>query len=280
MQGNIARLPSSRRAEFETVNPASWGEGQPPRRDWMVENAVLRGNVCLVAGDGGMGKSLVMQQLCTCAALGRPWLGLSCQPGRALFFSCEDDKDELWRRQYDICRSMGVSLGDVGEAGLEIAPRVGYENTLSRLDRKDWRMVVTDLFTRLAEKCQDLGISYVVIDTATQTFGGNQNDEQQVVQFCNQLRRLAVAIGGCVIITKHPSVAGRALGTGESGSVSWNNSVRSRLYLHRDKEDRTILKMMKNNYSRIGETIPLRWERGCFLREEPETQTPSWGYRD
>ena len=116
--------------------------------------------------------------------------------------------------------------------------------------------------------------------TAFPTFGGYQNDEQQVVQFCNQLRRLAVAIQGCVIITKHPSVAGRALGTGESGSVSWNNSVRSRMYLHRDKEDRTILKTMKNNYGRIGDTIPLRWERGCFVRDEPEAQSGSWGYRD
>jgi RecA-family ATPase len=277
---NIRPLRPEPKVQFETINPASWDGKEVPRREWMVEGAIVKGSVCLIAGDGGIGKSLAMQQLCTCAALGRPWLGLSCQPGRALFFGCEDDRDELWRRQYDICRSLGRTLGDVGEAGLELAPRVGFDNTLSRLDRKEWKMVVTDLFLRLAEKCQQMGINYVVIDTATQTFGGNQNDEQQVVQFCNQLRRLAVAIQGCVIITKHPSVAGRALGTGESGSVSWNNSVRSRMYLHRDKEDRTILKTMKNNYGRIGETIPLRWERGCFLRDEPEAQSGSWGYRD
>jgi len=281
---NVTRLRPGGRddpALFETVNPASWDGREVPRREWMVEGVVARGNVCLLAGDGGQGKSLVAQQLCTSAVMGRPWLGLSCRPGRALFFSCEDDRDEMWRRQADICRAMGCSLGDVGEAGLELAPRVGFDNTLSRLDRKEWRMVVTGLFVRLAAACRDLGVNYVVIDTATQAFGGNQNDEQQVVQFCNQLRRLAMAIQGCVVITKHPSVAGRALGTGESGSVSWNNSVRSRMYLHRDKDDRTVLKCMKNNYGRIGETIPLRWERGVFLTDRDEGgPTGSWGYRD
>lgn len=270
MQGNVYRLPGEGgRIEFETVNPASWDGKEVPRREWMVERAIVKGSVCLLAGDGGIGKSLCAQQLCTSAALGRPWLGLSTIPGRALFFSCEDDRDEMWRRQYDICRSLGVSLGDVGEAGLELAPRLGFDNTLSRLDRKEWKMVVTDLFVRMVERCRDLGVSYVVIDTATQTFAGNQNDEQQVVQFCNQLRRLAVAIQGCVIITKHPSVAGRALGTGESGSVSWSNSVRSRLYLHRDKNDQTVLKTMKSNYGKIGDTIPLIWERGCFILADP-----------
>ena len=263
---NLHRVRPGSGPVFETINPASWDGKAPPRREWMIEGAIPKGNVCLLAGDGGIGKSLVAQQLCTCAALGRPWLGLSCAAGRSLFFGCEDDKDELWRRQHDICRSLGCSLGDAGEAGLELAPRVGHDNTLSRLDRNSWKMVVTDLFVRMVERCREWGIQYVVIDTATQVFAGNQNDESMVVAFCNQLRRLAILIQGCVIITKHPSVTGRANGTGESGSVSWQNSVRSRMYLHRDKNEQTVLKIMKNNYGKIGETIPVEWRRGCFER--------------
>jgi RecA-family ATPase len=199
-------------------------------------------------------------------------MGLTTQPGRALFFGCEDDYDELWRRQYDICRAMGYTMTDFAEAGLFFAPRVGHENTLSRLDRKEWRMVVTDLFQRILAKCLEEGITYVVIDTATQTFAGNQNDEQQVVQFCNQLRRLAVGIQGCVIITKHPSVAGRALGTGESGSVSWSNSVRSRMYLHRDKNG-LFLSSKKSNYGPADMNVPVRWQKGVFVIDEPDNSS-------
>ncbi len=276
---NLYALRDAGAVAFDTINPARWDGREVPRREWMVEGAITKGSVCLLAGDGGIGKSLVAQQLCTCASLGRPWLGLSCIAGRALYFGCEDDQDELWRRQDAICRQLGVSLGDVGDAGLELAPRVGFDNTLSRLDRKEWKMAVTDLFLRVFQSCRDLGINYVVIDTATQTFGGNQNDEVQVVQFCNQLRRLAVAIQGCVIITKHPSVAGRALGTGESGSVSWNNSVRSRMYLHRDKDDHLSLDMLKSNYGPATMKIPVEWQRGCFVRTEAPP-SGAWGYRD
>jgi RecA-family ATPase len=278
-RADVVRLREAQQSDqFSTINPASWEGRLPPRRDWMVERCIVRGSVALVSGDGGIGKSLLMQQLCTSAAMGRPWLGLSCRPGRAIFFGCEDDHDELWRRQYDINRTLGLTMAEVGEAGLELAPRVGFDNTLSRLDRREWRMVVTELFERLLAACLELGVTYVVIDTATQAFAGNQNDEQQVVQFCNQLRRLAIGIQGCVIITRHPSVAGRALGTGESGSVSWHNSVRGRLYLHKDKEG-LRLEHRKSNYGPADVKIPLRWERGCFVLDE--APMPSYHpYRD
>ena len=260
--------------EFTTISPASWAGKDPPRRDWMVENAFVRGSVALVSGDGGIGKSLLMQQLCTCAALGRQWLGMATQAGRTLFFGCEDDRDELWRRQSGICRSLAIDMTDLGEAGMEIAPRVGRDNILSRLERTDWQMQPTRLMERLLAYCLDRGVSYVVIDTATQTFAGNQNDEQQVTAYVNQLRRLAIAIQGVVVITKHPSMAGRALGTGESGSVSWNNAVRARLYLNRDKSNNLTLRVMKSNYGPAGEEYPIRWERGCFVLDRPEMRTP------
>jgi RecA-family ATPase len=265
--------------QLRAVNLSSWDGKPPPERDWLVERCFTRGSVGLVSGDGGIGKSIILQQLLSAAVVGRPWFGQATQAGRAMFFGCEDDEKEMVRRQHAICRHMGYSMTDLEEAGLVLVPRVGHENTLSRLDRKEWRMVVTDLFQRILAKCLEEGITYVVIDTATQTFAGNQNDEQQVVQFCNQLRRLAVAIQGCVIITKHPSVAGRALGTGESGSVSWSNSVRSRMYLHRDKSGLN-LSMKKSNYGPADLNIPVKWERGTFVLDEPEQPKYNGRYDD
>lgn len=276
---DIARLrPAGAGDLFTTISPSSWAGREPPRRDWMVDDAFVRGSVALFSGDGGIGKSLIMQQLCSCASVGRSWLGKACQAGRALYLACEDDHDELWRRQAAICRQLGIEMNDLGEAGMEIAPMLGRDATLSRLDRKSWRMEPTPLLTRLVSHCLDRGIGYVVIDTATQTFAGNQNDEVMVTAYVNQMRRWAVAIQGVVILTKHPSVAGRALGTGESGSVSWSNAVRSRLYLHRDKSGNLVLAWKKSNYGRSDLEIPVRYDAGCFVVDQP---APAYSpYRD
>ena len=261
----IGDEPQSDEQAFGAVSPSRWQGRTPPDRDWMVEQCFARGTVGLLSGDGGIGKSLLMQQLCSAAVLGRPWLGLHVAKGPALYLACEDDHDELWRRQASICRALGAQMDDVAE--LQLVPRVGRDNALFMLDRREWRMKPRPLYEYLYRRAREHAISYVIIDTATQTFRGNQNDETQVVEFINHLRRLAIAIQGVVILTKHPSMAGRALGTGESGNVAWNNSVRSRLYLHQDKAG-LHLQTMKSNYGAKGGKIALKWERGVYVLDE------------
>lgn len=273
MQGSAERSyrPHVATAD-DTLQPLAYDRlvRDPPARDWMVEGCFLKGTVALLAGDGGIGKSLLCQQLATSAALGRAWLGLSLKPGRALYLACEDDGDELHRRQYAINRDLGYAMEDVLDAGLDLIPRVGQDNALMLFNRQLWRMVRGPLMDRLVARCRETGIQYVIIDTATQTFRGNQNDETQVADYITELRRLAIAIQGVVLITKHPSMTGRALGTGESGNVAWHNSVRSRLYLHEHKAMGLVLSGMKNNYGRKLDPIPLVWERGVLLRRESD----------
>lgn len=241
----------------------------PPRRDWMVEDFFLRGTVALVSGEGGVGKSLLMQQLATAAALGRPWLGQHVSAGRALVFACEDDGDELHRRQCRINAATGFEMDDVIEGGLFLVPRVGQQNALIEFARFTREPQPTPLFNRLTAFCRRNGVQYVFLDTATHCFRGNQNDEMQVTDFISQLRRLAIGIQGTVILTKHPSLTGRALGTGESGSVTWQNSVRSRVYLHKDKAGQLLLETMKSNYAASGGQIPLKWANGAYTVDAP-----------
>lgn len=78
-----------------------------------------------------------------------------------------------------------------------------------------------------------------------------------------------------MIFTSHPSMAGRAAGTGESGNTAWGAAVRSRLYLRSPKEQsgaegaayRHELEISKNNYGKTGDVFKLRWKDGVFLRE-------------
>lgn len=281
MAGNIFPLPPP--SDDLTPIPADYLGKPPPPRRFMVEDCFGEGTVGMISGDGGVGKSLLALQLCACAAMGRAWLNLAVRPGRALYFACEDDTEELHRRLWSIARHLGYSPNDILEGGLEMHGRVEKpDNVLCWYDRASDSMAPTLLMGKLALRCKREGISYVVLDTATDVFEGNQNNDQHVKQFITHLRRLAMAINGLVILTKHPSLTGRNTGTGESGSVQWSNRVRSRMYLYTEKNTgNRVLELMKSNYSPKGRKIYLEWDAGAFReRESAAFDGSSWAYRD
>ena len=89
-------------------------QGQPiPDRPWRVRGWIPDLQVTMVSGDGGVGKSLVAQQLLTACATGNQWLGLDVEPCKCVAFFAEDDADEIHRRQVRINESMGLELGDL-----------------------------------------------------------------------------------------------------------------------------------------------------------------------
>lgn len=249
--------------DLEGVDYDKWLRDPPPR-DWMVEGCFLKGHVGLISGIGGVGKSLLMQQLATCATMGLPWLGIPLKRGRALMLACEDDDDELHRRQRDINRSLRLDMGDVLEAGLDVIARDTSENLLMVLDRPTWRMKRTALMDKLYLRCRKHGIQYVILDTVAKVYGGNQIDPRQVSDFVVECHRLARDLGGIVLATQHPSRSGRKEGHGESGSVQWESSVRSRLYFHEDALGDLILEGRKANYGPKLKAIKLEWRRGVF----------------
>ena len=73
-----------------------------PARRWIVPEWIPYEVVTGLYGDGGVGKSLLSQQLQTGTALGSSWIGLPVEQVVSLGVYCEDSRDELWRRQGDI----------------------------------------------------------------------------------------------------------------------------------------------------------------------------------
>ncbi len=277
--------PTSRGREpppFESVSPANWTEAPPPY-DWIVDGCFLRGTVAMISGDGGLGKSLLMQQLCTAAALGQSWLGLETKPCKAFAVFCEDDLDELRRRQHWINRHYRCEPADLA-GRVEYAARVGQENILVEFDRRTDQPRFMPLLEQLKEKIRSIGAQIVVLDTLADVFAGNEIVRNQVRRFVSALRKVALEVQGVIILTAHPSLTGMNSGTGLSGSTGWNNSVRSRLYLTRattrdgnEEEDTNerLLKTMKNNQGPWGGKIRLRWENGVFVRADQAAPAPT-----
>jgi RecA-family ATPase len=262
------------RAQPLSFVKASTFEGQPiPVRGWHVENLIPSGNVTLLNGDGGTGKSLIALQLAVATVSGGQWIGCSVQPGACLFLTAEDDIPEIHRRLADIALEDGISLADLD--GLMVTSLAGDDALLAVPDGRSNIIRPTGLFGSLESLIEKTRPTLVVLDTLADLFGGEENQRAQARQFIGMLRGLAINYQAALLLLAHPSLAGMATGSGSSGSTGWNNSVRSRLYLERikggdrseDDPDARVLKTMKSNYAATGAQIKLRWSRGVFVSE-------------
>ena len=251
-----------------------------PERRWLVRDWIPFGYVTALYGDGGTGKSLLAQMLATATAIRQPWLDLETAGGgaaaiRSLAVLCEDDLDELHRRQENINRLYGCRFGELEQ--VRWLPRLGYDNLLMTFDHNG-RGVLTPFFEQVRQAALEFQAQLLIVDTAADTFGGNEIIRSQVRQFIQAaLGRLARELNGAVLLCAHPSVAGLTSGTGTGGSTGWSNTVRSRLYLERPKPDsdeeesaapddsRRILTRKKANMASTGDSVELRWENGVFV---------------
>ena len=77
---------------------------------------------------GGEGKTLLCQQLMSACALGRPWVGQHAVAVKSLGIFCEDDEDELHRRQADIDQLYDCDFTDL--ENMKWLARLGCDNLL------------------------------------------------------------------------------------------------------------------------------------------------------
>lgn len=254
---------------LDVIDPVSLQGLDVPERRWLWENWIPMRAVTILTGDGGTGKSLLALQLATACATGRLFLGQSVMRLRVLLVSCEDERDELHRRQARINEGLGIDMADL----LDVywIARAGLDNVMMNFpgDGKGER---TPFFDQVRAKAREMGAQLIVLDTAADLFGGNENIRPQVRQFINALTSIALEIDGAILLLAHPSQSGKAAGTGESGSTAWNNSVRSRLYFTRpeaekgepEDKDARILSRQKSNYAQAGASVPMRYSNGAF----------------
>jgi RecA-family ATPase len=243
----------------------------------MVEGMIPIGNVTILGGDGGLGKSLLAQQLLTCVAIGKPWLGFPTQACRALGVFCEDDRDELHIRQAAINEHYGCQFADLGR--VEWIPRVGEANVMMAF-AGDGRGAVQPFYRQVCQRVTDFRPRLVVLDSLHDLFAGDENRRGAARQFIGALRSMILPVDGAVLLLSHPSLSGLNSGTGSAGSTAWNNAVRGRLYLTRPdgdavERDERVLKTMKSNYGPTGGKIPLLWRHGVFVRQDAVTAAMS-----
>lgn len=268
-----ARPPAKRPEPFRAFYAAEMEGREPKPREWMVDGVIPRKTVVLLAGPPKIGKSLLVQQLLTAAALGHNWLGRQTIQSRSFGMFCEDPQEELERRQADINFHYGVSAADF-ETEYSWQSRDGKEALLCEFNRD--KIIWTDLWEQLTLYCVDEGIRLLALDTAATCFGGNENFRNQVTAFLRGLQGLAIKIDGAVILSAHPS---RSSPNSYSGTTGWLASVRTGLSLGRpvDFDPETneprhvrVLRGLGTNYGAGVGAERLEFDHGVLVPTEPE----------
>jgi RecA-family ATPase len=264
-------------ADLNWFSAADLAGKDVPARSWFVRGMIPDKQVTLESGDGGTGKSTIAEQLAVAAQIpGAEWIGQLPEEGPVIFASAEDDQDELHRRLSDIASSYGAELADL--PNLHLTSLADRDAVMGEPDR-DGIIRGTAVWRALVGKVEQVRPRAVFVDTLADVFAGNENDRAQARQFIGMLRRLAIKYNCAVVLLNHPSLSGMANGTGTSGSTGWSNSVRSRIYIDRVRDDDGIeidpdlrvLKVKKANYGPVGMEIRLRWEKGVFRLDEQST---------
>jgi RecA-family ATPase len=257
---------------FEVVNAAELAGKAIPVREWLVQDLIPANSVTILGGDGATGKSIIAEQLCAAAILGRKWLGFDVRQGPALFLSAEDEKEEIHRRLEAIRVHYGVEWCDLD--GLTYKSLIGEDAVLASADPRGSLLQPSELWKLLCDHIVATKPSLVVLDTLADLFAGNENDRTQARQFIGMLKGLAIKSSVTIVLLAHPSMSGMSSGDGQSGSRAWNNSVRSRLYFERvvgdnkteDDPNLRVLKTKKANYGPTAGEWRVRWHEGVFVR--------------
>lgn len=262
-------------APLALIRPSAWrGVPIPPMR-WLATGRIPAGDVTILSGDGGLGKTMIALQLALAvgADLG-DWLGTTCLTGPVIFFSGEEPQDEMRRRIERVARKRGLDPDDLEQLHFHFADP---DACLLGISRPNGPMVATPLFDALGASAEEIRPALIVVDSIAATFGGNQNDRVHARTFTGLFRRLAREIGCAVLLLDHPSLSGITSGTGRGGSMDWQNATRARLHLETENDDEgstgRVLEVKKLNYGQSGEKTRLRWEDGCFVMQG-ETPAP------
>lgn len=257
------------------ANLADWKGKSAPHRRFIIPGWVVRGSAGLLSGMEGVGKSLVAQQMATCAAIGRSFLGLEIAHVPAIYISCEDDIDEMWRRQEAINAALGITMDDVA-GRLELVSLKGHiGNELGTFDGAG-RLSTSPRYRQILRMCEDFKPGLAFLDNAAHFFAGNENARHDVAAFLGLIEQLSIKIDGAVVLLSHPNKQhsqGNTQGNEYSGSTGWSAHVRNRLFLdyaakkegeYVDDDDR-VLRKSKANYGKRGEEITFRWHEWAFV---------------
>ncbi len=266
---NSASASASNDAAFHRVSLADVLTNPEPPHPFLWGPYIPAEALTLLSAHGGTGKSGFGLQLAAHVALGREFLGQPVTRANTLFFSAEDGKKQLRLRLADICRNHEIDPEQLDEC-------------MHVLDATDAALLwqgdgpkrpgePTGHYAALQRFIADHQIGLLIVDNASDSFGGDRFDKSDVTRFVRALVKLVRWQSGAVMLLSHVNrgTASKRQENSESysDSVAWHNAARSRLFMEGEEgTTQRTLKHEKCNYGPKGQPLELEALPGCGVR--------------
>jgi hypothetical protein len=211
--------------------------------DWLLPGKIALGKPTLIAGDPGLGKSLVTCDMAARVSTGRDWPanGGNCPLGDVLMVSGEDDPADTIRPRLE---AAGADLTRVHIVGGVESNRDGHIETRMLSLRRDIEIIRKQALA--LPQCR-----LIIVDPISAYLDGadshNNADMRAVIA---PLAELARSIGAAIILVTHLNKAtgGQAIYR-SMGSLAFVAAARAAFLVTRDKRDssRRLFLPTKNN---------------------------------
>lgn len=241
--------------------------------EWLVEPYIPLGEITLVAGDPGDGKSTLSQAIVSHVTQGTPINGIDVPRGDAVFLSAEQSVNSVTVPRF---RQIGADLDrivlpDEADENDEPVPFVLDEAGISEL-----RQIVIDVRPKV-----------IVVDTIT-AYIEAQRDFHTANSVREWMRRLAdiARVGNCAVIciTHLNKAQGQKAIYRVMGSADFVGASRSVLLVGKDPDNNDVRAAahIKSNVGPIGKPLGFSikggifgWEEGVDLNEDRMFEAPA-----
>lgn len=151
--------------------------GQLTQREaprYRVDGICPEGQITVLFGDGGTGKSFIAARMALAAQTGLSFLDRLVVPGNVLYLDWETSGDEIDDRIKRLCAALD-----------ETPPRMAYRRMIRPL---------SDDVQRIRKEVDERAVQFVVVDSIGAAVGADPNNAQDVIRCFGAMRALGVTV--------------------------------------------------------------------------------------
>ena len=190
-----------------------------PRRRWLLEGTLLRGNVTVEVAPPGAGKSTLGIQQAVAIVTGRPITGHQVhEQTKVWVYNNEDDGEELKRRLAAVLQHWDIRLAEIRG---RLALNSGADRPLlvAKADRAGNVIRLPDVDACI-EHIKAHGIGVFIVDPFVETHEVNENSNEQVKAVAVMFREIARRGECAVMLVHHTAKPPQGASDGHAGNLN------------------------------------------------------------